>query len=62
MTRPTHIQHPAQSGVTLCGYHMGEGCRIAQESQTVTCEGCRAVVHYCRETVRIGVLPQGRAS
>ena len=60
MTRPTHLQHSAMSAHTLCGYIAGEGCRTAQEGQTVTCEGCRAVVHFCRETVRIGHIEQSQ--
>ena len=58
MTRPTHIEHPAKPGTTLCSYHMGEGCRVQRNGETVTCEGCRAVVHFCRETVRLGVASQ----
>ena len=58
MTRPTHLKHPGMPNHTLCGYTAGIGCRFAADGEPVTCTSCRAVVSWCRDSVRIGVLPQ----
>ena len=56
--RDVHIEHPATLGESLCGYTLGEGSRTAQAGDVVTCEACRAVVGFCRDTARLGALDQ----
>ena len=52
---PSHLQHPAMSAHTLCGYIAGEGCLFAGRGEIVTCPHCRAVVAWARD-VYIGYL------
>ncbi|WP_423820855.1 hypothetical protein V5738_10985 [Salinisphaera sp. SPP-AMP-43] len=51
--RQTHAAHPAQPDRTLCGIDSGEGY-AKTDAGPVSCDACRAVVNFCRETIRIG--------